>query len=53
MNADTLKIYRRTVTVMALLIWSLAIPGLSTGQSTIQDSGRGTTQINRCNSRRP
>jgi hypothetical protein len=29
---------------MALLIVSLAIPGLSTGQSD-QDSGRGTTQI--------
>ena len=39
-----MKIYRRTATVMALLILSLAIPGLSTGQSD-QDSGRGTTQI--------
>jgi hypothetical protein len=40
----TLKIYRPTATVMALLILSLAVPGLSTGQSD-QDSGRGTTQI--------
>jgi len=40
----TLRIYRRTATVMALLILSLAIPGLSTGQSD-RDSGRGTTQI--------
>jgi hypothetical protein len=32
-----MKIYRRTATVMALLILSLAIAGLSTGQ---QDSGR-------------
>jgi hypothetical protein len=31
---------------MALLILSLAIPGSSTGQSD-QDSGRGTTQIDR------
>ena len=40
----TLNIYRRAATVMALLILSLAVPGLSTGQSD-QDSGRGTTQI--------
>jgi hypothetical protein len=39
-----LKIYRRTATVMALLILSLVIPGLSTGQYD-QDSGHGTTQI--------
>ena len=39
-----MKIYRRTATAMALLILSLAIPGLSTGQSD-QDSGHGTTQI--------
>ena len=39
-----MKIYRRRATVMTLLILSLAIPGLSTGQSD-QDSGHGTTQI--------
>jgi hypothetical protein len=39
-----LKIYRRTATVLALLILSLAISGSSTAQSD-QDSGRGTTQI--------
>jgi hypothetical protein len=39
-----MKIYRRTATVMASLILSLAIPGSSTGQSD-QDSGHGTTRI--------
>ena len=39
-----MKIYRRTGTVMALLILSLAIPGWSTGQS-VHDSMRGTTEI--------
>src|SRR5580692_9296124 len=42
----TLRVYRRTATVMALLILSLAIPGWSTGQSD-QNSGRATTQGNR------
>jgi hypothetical protein len=37
-----LKIYRRTATVMALLILSMSVPGFSTGRSN-QDSGRGTT----------
>jgi hypothetical protein len=37
-----LKTYRRTATVVALLILSMSVPGFSTGRSN-QDSGRGTT----------
>jgi hypothetical protein len=37
-----LKTYRRTATVVALLILSMSVPEFSTGRSD-QDSGRGTT----------
>jgi hypothetical protein len=40
----TMKIYRRTATVMGLLTLSLAIPRLLTAQSN-QDSGHGMSQI--------
>jgi hypothetical protein len=40
----TMKIYRRTPAIMALLTLSLAVPGLSAAQSN-QDSGHGISQI--------